>query len=249
MPAESTAPRQPLPITLLMDRNGFEVDPQKPLGRQSAGASFLEAYLQHSGNIGHHLAVSEGPQAEWFHSQAKRLHPHAETRACLLEQWGDAAAQSGTFHFPDPCLDRWSWKRMPFGDSSFSLLGIVHTLCSYTVQQALGQFSTAPVRHWDALICTSKASRVAIEGFLERQEAGCACGTRRRFERPQLPVISASSENWAPPGGKREACRKARTQLGIDLNADVVLIAGHLDLLTKFQPALLPSVGSPETKL
>ena len=201
-----------------MDRNGFEVDPQKPLGRQSAGASFLEAYLQHSGNIGHHLAVSEGSQAEWFHSQAKRLHPQDETRACLLEQWGDAAAQSGTFHFPDPCLDRWSWKRMPFGDSSFSLLGIVHTLCSYTVQQALGQFSTAPVRHWDALICTSKASKVAIEGFLERQEAWLRLRNEAmRFERPQLPVIPLGirQENWAPPGGKREACRKARTQLGI----------------------------------
>ena len=226
-----------------MDRNGYKVDPQQPVGRQSAGASFLEAYLQYSGNTSHRLAVSRSEEAEWFHAQAKMLDAQAgKTHAWPLDRWGDAAALNGIFHFPDPCLDSWSWKRMPWGDSSYSLLGIVHTICSYNVQHTLGQFSTSPVRHWDALICTSKASKVAIEGFLERQETWLRLHNEAmRFERPQLPVIPLGirPEAWAPPGGKREAGRQARTQLGIDLNADVVLIAGRLDLLTKFQPAPL----------
>ena len=242
MPAEPTVSRQPLPITLVMARNGFEVNPKQPLGRQSAGASFLEAYLTYSGNTDHHLAVPQTSEAEWFHAQAEALHPQARTQAVPLERWGDAATESGTFHFPDPGLNHWSWKRMPWGDGSFSLLGIVHTLCSYNVQHALGQFSSSPVRPWDALICTSQASRAAIEGFLERQEAWLRQHNKAiRFERPQLPVIPLGirPEAWTPPGGKQDACCRARTKLGLAQDADIVLIAGRLDLLTKFQPAPL----------
>ena len=179
-----------LPLTLLMARDAYQVVPNQPLGRQSAGASFLEAYLRFSGNHTHQLVVPQTAEAEWFHSQAKQITPGSQTHAVNLNHWGDAATVNGAIHLPGPGLDSWAWKRMPWGDGQFSLLGIVHTLCSYNVQSALGQFSTAPVRSWDALICTSQASRNVVEGFLDRQEHWLrrrneAC----RFERPQLPCL------------------------------------------------------------
>jgi glycosyltransferase involved in cell wall biosynthesis len=131
---------------------------------------------------------------------------------------------------------------MPWGDGAFSLVGLVHTLCSRSVQWGLGQFSTAPVRSWDALICTSSAARAVVQGFLERQEAwlGQRLGAQR-FERPQLPVIplGVHPEVWAPAGDAEEAKAQARQQLGIPAEAQVVLLAGRLDLLTKFQPGPL----------
>ena len=49
-----------LPLTLFMARDAYEVDPNNPMGRQSAGASFLKAYLNYSGNTSHHLVVPYG---------------------------------------------------------------------------------------------------------------------------------------------------------------------------------------------
>ena len=107
-------------------------------------------------------------------------------------------------------------KGMPWGDAAFSLVGLVHTLCSRQVQWGLGQFSAAPVRPWDALICTSTAARQVVEGFLERQESWLKHRLgANNFERPQLPVIplGVHTEAWAPSGGKAEAMAKARCQL------------------------------------
>ena len=83
----------------------------------------------------------------------------------------------------------------------FSLVGLVHTLCSKQVQWGLGQFCTAPVRSWDTLICTSSAAKNVVEGFLERQEKWLHQRLdAKKFERPQLPVIplGVHPEQWKP---------------------------------------------------
>ena len=238
--ARQSAPN--LPLTLLIARNAFQVDPNQPMGRQSAGASFLQAYLHHSGNTNHSVVVPNSADGEWFHTQASALHSDTQTAAVPLERWGDAASSTGAIHIPDPGLNHWAWKRMPWGDGAYSIIGIVHTLCSYSVQHALGQFSSAPIRPWDALICTSHAAREVVEGFLERQESWLRKRTGAvRFERPQLPVIPLGihPEAWAPPVSKAASSRTSRAQLGIRAQAQVVLLAGRLDVLTKFNPAPL----------
>ena len=231
-----------LPLTLVMARNAFQVDPKKNLGRQSAGAAFLEAYLRYSGNTRHSLVVPNKAERDWFHRQALAFNDHADTEAAGLNQWGDIGSKTGAVHVPDPGINHWAWKRMPWGDGSYSIIGIVHTLCSHSVQQSLGHYASAPVRPWDALICTSQAARSVVEGFFERQETWLrnrneAC----RFERPQLPVIPLGihPDNWAPPVSKTASCRAARAKLGLQQEAQVVLLAGRLDLMTKFQPGPL----------
>ncbi len=229
-------------LAMLMGRDGFELDPAAPLGRQSAGASFLEAYLKYWGSSEHFLAVDNQEEAGWFHKQAEIFNSSAKTMAYQIDSWGEAGKQAGTFHIPDPQLDLWSWRRMPWGDGAFSLMGLVHTLCSKTVQKALGQFATAPVRPWDALICTSTAARAAVEGFLDRQEQWLKYRNKAQsVERPQLPVIPLGIhvDAWAPPEGLQKARKAARRQLKISPEAKVVLIAGRLDCLTKTQPAPL----------
>lgn len=242
----------PLPLTLLFARNAFRLDPNKPLGRQSAGKSFLEAYLHYSGNTNHSLVVVNQSDAEWFHNEACSVHADALTNAVDPQQFGNAASTTGAFHVPDPRIDNWAWKRMPWGDGTYSIIGIVHTLASYRAQYALGQFASAPVRSWDALICTSQAARQVVEGFLDRQEAWLRSRNEAcRFERPQLPVIplGVHSDAWAPPVSKADACRASRNRLGIRPDAQVVLIAGRLDLLTKFQPApLIQCLGELQQK-
>jgi starch synthase len=232
----------PLPLSLLMAPQAYRLDPQQPLGRQSAGAGFLEAYLRYGGNEQHHLVVTDPAHGQWFHAEACRHNQAPQTLLTTLGNWGDSAAATGAISLPGPGLDEWAWKRMPWGDGAFSLVGLVHTLCSRPVQWGLGQFSAAPIRPWDALICTSTAARQVVEGFLERQEAWLQQRLRAtRFERPQLPVIplGVHAEAWAPPGGKTQAMARARRELNIPANAVVVLLAGRLDVLTKFQPGPL----------
>ena len=231
-----------LPLTLLMAPQAYRLDPERPLGRQSAGAGFLEAYLRYGGNQRHHLVVTERSHGEWFHAEACRRGEAPETVLTNLANWGDGAAATGAIALPGPGLDEWAWKRMPWGDAAFSLVGLVHTLCSRPVQWGLGQFSAAPVRPWDALICTSTAARRVVEGFLERQENWLEQRLgARRFERPQLPVIplGVHPERWEPPGERQAAQAAARQALGIPQDAQVVLVAGRLDVLTKFHPGPL----------
>lgn len=220
----------------------YRHDPQQPLGRQSAGAGFLEAYLRYSRNRYHHIVVKERTHGEWFHAEAYRYNQNSQTLLTGLGQWGDSPTTTGAIALPGPGLDEWAWKRMPWGDASFSLVGLVHTLCSRSVQWGLGQFATAPVRPWDALICTSHAARKVVEGFLDRQDMWLTKQVgATRFQRPQLPVIplGVHREMWAPPGGKAVAMAAARHQLKIPQDALVVLVAGRLDVLTKFQPGPL----------
>lgn len=231
-----------LPLTLYIAPQAFRLDPEQPIGREAAGAGFLEAYLRFGGNRRHHLIVSHISHGEWFQSEAVKYQTNPETIISGMDEWGTISSATGALVLPGPGIDEWAWKRMPIGDGKFSLIGLVHTLCSKQVQWGLGQFNTAPIRSWDALICTSKAARAVVEGFLERQESWLykKLGATS-FERPQLPVIplGVHCEAWTPKNDKQTAQAKARKLLGIDTNALVVLVSGRLDILTKFHPGPL----------
>ena len=230
------------PLTLLMAQDGFKNDIDNPIGRRSAGASFLDAYLRYGGNQTHHLVVPDPNDADWFQTVALAFNPQATSQTIHIRNWGRAAKATGTFHFPDPHLERWAWRRMVYGDGEISLLGVMHTLSGNAIQNALSEFSSAPIRSWDALICTSRAGRKVVEGFLERQENYLRWRHgAMRFERPQLPLIPLGIDPtaWTPGENSQQARSKARADLNLPADADLVLIAGRLDFLTKFQPAPL----------
>jgi len=237
--SEKYSEQQCLPITLLTVRDAYVDDPIKPIGRRSAGSSFLDAYLRFSGNNSHSLVVQDIETIEWFKAKARAINQNASLQTIGVRNWGVAAKETGTFHFADPFLERWAWRRMLYGDGSISLLGIMHTLSGNSIQKAMSEFSSAPIRPWDALICTSTSGKKVVEGFLERQEAYLRWRHgARRFERPQLPVIPLGIDPtlWTTtedPESRRQRCR---TELGLPRKAHLVLIAGRLDFFTKFQP-------------
>lgn len=230
-----------LPISLIMTTDAYENSSEKPIGRRSAGASFLNAYFKYGGNTIHHIIIQTKDDADWFIKQASAHNSKSVTRTVGLRQWGKIAEKTGIFHLPDPCLERWAWRRMPYGDGLFSLLGIVHTLSANNVQKELTEYCSAPLRSWDALICTSRAARTVVEGFLERQASYLRWRHgATRFERLQLPIIPLGIDphRWTPSSQltPNEVKAQARTQLNLPKEAELVLIAGRLDFMTKFQP-------------
>nr|WP_246408190.1 glycosyltransferase family 4 protein [Microvirga lupini] len=96
---------------------------------------------------------------------------------------------------------------------------------------------TAAVQPWDAIICTSTASRTVIETLFTRQEDHLS---RRlgasRFVRPQLPVIplGVDCESQAK---RTERGDGARASLGIEPGDFVVLFLGRLSFHAKANPA------------
>ena len=230
---------QLFPITLLMSRDGYDNDLFKPIGRRSAGSSFLNAYFQYSANDNHHIVVPKKEVSAWFQEKSAAFNPNAKTKTIGLRNWGFGAKETGTFHIPDPNLTHWSWKRMLYGDGAFSLLGIMHTLSAHSVQRALSEISSAPIRPWDALICTSTAGKKVVEGFLDRQENYLRWRHGAvNFERPQLPIIPLGIDpsEWTTSEDPRLRKQRCRQELGLPPKSQLVLIAGRLDFLTKFQP-------------
>lgn len=231
--------QQEFPLTLMMSKDSFLNDKNKPIGRRSAGSSFLDAYLQYGGNDLHSIVVTAPGVSDWFHERALAFNPKSSTKPIGVRNWGFAAQKTGSFHIPDPRIERWAWRRMLYGDGTISLVGIMHTLSSNDIQKALSEFSSAPIRPWDSLICTSRAGKKVVEGFLDRQEDYLRWRHgARRFERPQLPIIPLGIDPslWTTTENPKSRKKRCRTELGLPQDSQLVLIAGRLDFFTKFQP-------------
>ena len=236
---QSNLKNQPFSLTLWMSKDGYENDVNNPIGRRSAGSSFLDAYLRFGGNNIHNIVINSNDIRDWFEQRAKAVDKNVLTQTFGMRNWGVGAQKNGIFHFPDPFLDRWAWRRMLYGDGSISLLGIMHTLSGNAIQKAMSEFSSAPIRPWDALICTSTAGKKVVEGFLERQETYLRWRHgARKFERPQLPIIPLGIDPalWTTREDSQSRRQRCRKELGLPSQARLVLIAGRLDFFTKFQP-------------
>ena len=144
--------QQEFPLTLMMSKDSFLNDKNKPIGRRSAGSSFLDAYLQYGGNDLHSIVVTAPGVSDWFHERALAFNPKSSTKPIGVRNWGFAAQKTGSFHIPDPRIERWAWRRMLYGDGTISLVGIMHTLSSNDIQKALSEFSSAPIRPWDSYL-------------------------------------------------------------------------------------------------
>ena len=146
----------------------------------------------------------------------------------------------GGFFLPDPSIGRWAQWRQPVGSAAFSLIGQIHTLSTPAVLGQLQDLVTEPVQPWDAVICSSRAGRDAVEQVLDIREEQIQRRTgadyhHLRSQRPRLPVIPLPLplESLKPSSLCSE---QARHKLGIDPNHAVVMWLGRLSLLTKLDP-------------
>ena len=208
-------------------------------GRRWAGQQLLRSWACQAGSRPMALANADPAQLEqlrpWLNSHGFSGQLHAlgllDPEPC--KAWG------GIF-LPDPSIGRWAQWRQPVGAAAFSLFGQIHTLSTPAVLGHLQDLVTEPVQPWDAVICSSRAGRDAVEQVLDIREEQIhrrtgAVPDRLRTQRPCLPVIplplpSESLELASKSTGE------ARHQLGIDANHAVVIWLGRLSLLTKIDP-------------
>ncbi|MBM6596034.1 glycosyltransferase family 4 protein [Microvirga sp. BT291] len=101
---------------------------------------------------------------------------------------------------------------------------------------AVAALPTLPFQDWDALICTSRASRAAVQVLLDRQMEFLKERTgAKRFPLPQLPVIPLGVDCDAQA---LRMSRREQARARFDLEADelAVLFVGRLSFHAKANP-------------
>ena len=131
----------------------------------------------------------------------------------------------------DPNFLPYSYERQWNDPRNYSLIGITHTLSTPAALRCLMTLPQAPLHNWDALICTSRAARSALEAIWQHNEASWNIRGGRPPGRPQLPVIplGINADAFRPICSRRDA----RKKLQLPADAAVVLWTGRLELHCK----------------
>jgi len=144
---------------------------------------------------------------------------------------------------PDPALARWAEARQwhQKGAAAWSLIGLTHTLSSVAALEALRGLPASPIQAWDALICTSRCAREAVQVVLAHQAELLARrfgGSARAWDGPQLPVIPLGCD-WDRFQVLAAGREKARLALGLQSAQVVLLFVGRLELHAKAHPGVM----------
>ena len=205
------------------------------MGRHSAGEGFLRGFVRHGGADRLYCYARHAGDAQNF---AKRVQAHGATVPITWIPFADPQrlAEPGCLFYPTVGVDELAWRRRRHDQRAYSIVGITHTIVSGAVMEVIANWLIAPVQPWDAVICTSKAVRDAVDTVVEAQTAylGARLGPVRP-SLPQLPVIplGVDCDAYRPVPAVRADWRQ---RLGIG-DADVaVLFLGRLSFHGKAHP-------------
>ncbi len=206
-------------------------------GRHAASHGFLAGYLRHGGARAYRCAATSAAEIAAFRRFAADAAPGAGADGVLLSEIG-TLAEIGTLLRPGPDIGQLAWLRRGAGQRTVSLVGVTHTLSELRAAEAIGGLLTAPVQAWDALICTSQASRAAVLRLLD-DHADYLAGLFGAPVAPrlQLPVIplGVDSQAFAPPDPAAVRARE-RARLALADDEVALLYVGRLDPLEKANP-------------
>lgn len=228
-------------FALHYDPEAFNIAGQKLLGKQSAGVGLLRALAQEN-------AVQGAGQLGCFahersHADACRAtlvdHGYAGELAWVPTSRPQDLAHYGCLYHAGADIERMAWQRLRLDERDYSLCGVVHNVASHQMMNTVTCLLTAPVRSWDAIVCTSRVVRDSMRLLLEQQAAYLR--TRlgaTRFELPQLPMIPLGVHCDELRFEEHER-QDARARLGIGADDVALLSLGRLSVHAKSHPQQL----------
>ncbi len=207
----------------------------KPMGRNSAGESFLRSFLQHSGADKFWAQVTATEHAKAFEASVRAMNRSEPVQVVTGASLG-LLSEPGCLFLPGPNLADSAWQRSFFGHTQWSLCGITHTTASAAAMDAIAGLIAGPIQPWDALICTTPTVKHNVEQIMQAQVNHLQerLGIQR-LVLPQLPVIPLGihCKDFHVAANDKA---KARKQLGIGKDTLVVLFAGRLSFHAKAHP-------------
>ena len=209
---------------------------EKVMGRQSAGAAFMQAVAD--SRPGHITCYARNKAGAENCAQTLASLGASRTGVNFVPfDQPQRLAEAGVLYRPDPAIGPQAWHRLTRSQPrAYSLCGITHTISSHGPMTAFAEYLTAPLESWDAVICTSRVARDAVRHVLERQADHLRARVgATRFTLPQLPVIplGVHTRQFVVSSDARVA---ARARLGLADDEVAFLFAGRLVVHGKAHP-------------
>ena len=208
----------------------------KKMGRHAANDGMIDALIDSETSTHFRVLL---PTAQDINAIKKKLARRRPALHLLAQRFLTEAAPVDTdvVFMQDPLLGRMAeWRQWQTNSAStYSVMGITHTLCSMSVLEGIRQLVSAPVQPWDALICTSHCAKTAITAGLDWEIERL----RMRFQtdaiqvpKPELPIIPLGChvDLYSSARARREASRQF---LGIPADQTVLLFVGRLAVHAK----------------
>jgi hypothetical protein len=192
----------------------FSIAGQKLMGRQSAGVGLLGAMARGAGLREVGCLAADRSHADAF-AATLREEGFGGVVAWIPPSAPQELDRFGCLYHPGPGIERLAWRRLAAGEHRYSLCGITHATASHEMMSMVANLLVAPVRSWDAIVCTSRAVRDSLRVLVEEQADYLRTRlAAQRFELPQLPLIplGVHCAALAPDPARRT---EARARLGI----------------------------------
>ena len=219
---------------LYYSAESYSIKGRKLMGRQSAGEAFLRAFIAAQPDRPVNALLHSSADAGIIDGELRRLGSALPARIHSLADLG--RADFSLLYAPGPGIDELARHRLRAGERRFSLCGVTHTIATHRAMECIAGLLTEPVRPWDAIICTSRAAKHAVESLLAEQAEYLKWKLgATRFETPQLPVIplGAHCGDFRFDAECRQASRQA---LNIAEDDVAALFVGRLSFHAKAHP-------------
>jgi glycosyltransferase involved in cell wall biosynthesis len=221
---------------ILFEPDGYSMNGQKVMGRQSAGNGFLRAAVHGARGRPLYGYTPRQASAQAWVKTVQEISPKA--KAEWAPPWRpDLLQRARHLYVPGPAIGPFAHLRLRTGVSAWSITGVTHTLASHAALDAMASLVDEPLMPWDALVCTSSAAVTLVRGVMESRldYLRWRFGQPVRPGLPQLPVIplGVHCDDFASPPGAREAARRA---LGLADDEVVALFMGRLAFHAKAHP-------------
>lgn len=225
-------------FSLYFETDGYSINSQKIMGRQSAGFGFLRSVVKAAdADLGSVWAcVPSHAAALGFNQLVKSISPGAAVHTFSIDQLA-LNSQIAGLYVPGPNISRFASLRLRRRPDAFSIVGVTHTIASHAALSAISGLPDSPLMPWDALICTSSAVRQSVAEVLEAKIdfLRWRLGMRERPELPCLPVIplGVHSDDFNFSYHQRNV---ARESLGLSDDEIGLLFVGRLSFHAKAHP-------------
>ncbi|SFD18942.1 glycosyltransferase family 4 protein [Massilia yuzhufengensis] len=213
----------------------FSTAGQKLMGRQSAGVGLLRAIARHTDAAEIGCFAAERAHADAF-GAALHEDGYGGEIAWIPRSAPEQLEPYGCLVHPGPGIERLAWRRLAAGERGYSLCGVTHGTASHEMMSMVTNLLVAPVRSWDAIICTSRVVRDSLRVLVEEQADYLRTRlSAQRFELPQLPLIplGVHCADLRPDAARRA---EARARLGIGADDVAFLYLGRLSVHAKSHP-------------
>ncbi len=223
---------------IMLDKEAYDAAGLKrPMGRNSAGEGFLKGFLRHADVERIYLWNNRGRPQKDLEGFVQTLGPPARPVTWIDEADRLGLADAGALYIPSPELQMEAWARRAVGSTAYSITGVTHTIAETYIMDQMAGLLTAPMEPWDALVCTSRAARNAVETELQ----AVAEYLHERFGVTRLPPaqlvtipLGVEAGAFAHDPAARKAWREA---LDVPQDAAVALFFGRFSVSTKMNPA------------